>query len=663
MLKYLVLPLAALLISGCGNDITLAKKSELPAGYVLFEKSKGNIPYPSDILFAGSTDATLNIPIKADASEGEAALTTALNTLDGFSTTSPITVGISGDFDPTTIPGNIHVYKVITQATPETLMIPAVGAVVGELTFGTDYVATLSDGKLVILPTKPLESQTSYMVVITNGITNSAGQPLVADVTTSMLISADPLIGADGTTPYFNPDPVENMTSTLTLEGLRQITQLMVAQAATQGVARDDIAAIWSFTTQSIGNVSTAITQHNASAQLGVSASGMTTADIGAYGFADIYTGTLNNLPYYLGSDVAALSTPFSDANGSLTVTTLPKELSTKNVPTLVTIPNASSNMRIPMNGWPVVIFQHAINGDRSNLLAIADAFAGAGYAAVAIDLPLHGVVDRASTLYMPTLERTFDLDIFNNDTGAPTPDGLIDASGKHYLNLANLLVARDNIRQSTSDLIALKNSLSTATGVTLDSSRVAFMGHSLGTIAAFSFLTTANLESAVLAMPGGGIAQLLSNSESFGQEIRDGLYAAASIEPDSAQYNQFMLAAQTILDDADSINYAASVGVAQNVLSIEVIGDGTIPNSVATAPLSGTEPLLKLMGSNNNINPTTPSAVPFVKNSVSRFTLGGHNSVLRPDEATLEMQAQSASFIGSQATIINVDNYSILQQ
>ncbi len=663
MLKYLALPLAALLISGCGNDITLAKKSELPAGYVLFEKSKGNIPYPSDILFAGSTDGTLNIPIDADASEGEAGLTTALNTLDGFSTTSPITVGISGSLDPITLPGNIHVYKVITQTTPETLMIPAVIAVTDELIFGVDYVATLSDGKLIILPTKPLESHTSYMVVVTNGITNSAGQPLVADATTSMLISANPLIGADGTAPYFNPDPAENMTSTLTLEGLRQITQLMVAQATGQGIARDDIAAIWSFTTQSIGNVSAAITQNNASAQLGVSASGMSTADIGAHGFADIYTGTLNNIPYYLGSDIAALSTPFTDANGSLAVSALPKELSTKNIPTLVTVPNASSNMQKPANGWPVVIFQHAINGNRSNLLAIADAYASVGYAAVAIDLPLHGVVDATNSLYMPTLERTFDLDIFNNDTGAPTPDGLIDASGKHYLNLTNLLVARDNIRQSTSDLIALKNSLSTVTGVALDSSRVAFMGHSLGTIAAFGFLTTANLESTVLAMPGGGIAQLLSNSESFGQEIRDGLYAAAGIEPDSAQYNQFILAAQTILDDADSINYAVSVGVAQNVFTIEAIGDETIPNSVATAPLSGTEPLLKLMGSSNNISPTAPGMVPFVKNSVSRFTLGGHNSVLRPDEATLEMQSQSASFIGSQAAIINVDNYSILQQ
>ena len=665
MLKYLALPLVALLISGCGDSITLAEKSELSGGYVLFEKSKGNVPYPNDILFAGSTDGTLNIPIDAGASAGEVGLTTALNTLDGFSTTSPITVGIQGDMDPTTLPGNIHVYKVITQASPQTLMIPAVGAVVGELSFGSDYVATFSDGKLVILPTKPLESHTSYMVVLTTDITNTAGQHLIADATTSMLLSSDPLIGADGSAPYFNPDPATNMESAMTLEGLRLITQIMVAQAGGQGVARENISAIWSFTTQSIGKVTTAMTDNNPTAQLAVANSGMTTADIGAYGLADIYAGTLNNLPYYLGTGVAALSTPFTDANGSLNVSTLPKELSQKNVPALITVPNSSSGMEMPASGWPVVMFQHAINGNRSHLLAIADAFAGAGYAAVAIDLPLHGVTDNTSALYMPTLERTFDLDLINNDTGAPTPDGIIDPEGKHYLNLANLLVARDNLRQSTSDLTALKNALDSATGVNLNGDYVAFMGHSLGTIAAFPFLTTAELEGVTLGMPGGGIAQLLNHSVSFGQEIRDGLYAAAGIEPDSAEYNKFMLVAQTILDDGDSVNYAMAVGAAQNVFSIEVIDDNTIPNSVPTAPLSGTEPLLALIGSSNSISATAPGMVPFVKNSVSRFTLGDHRSIFDPSfslEATTEMQQQSASFIGSQATSVMVDNYSIIQ-
>ncbi len=663
MLHYLALPLVALLFTACGNDITLAKKSELPAGYALFEKSQGNIPYPNDILFAGSTDGTLNIPIKPNAKDAEIALTRALNSLDGFSTTSPISVGISGNLDPATLPGNVHLYKVITQASRATSMIPTVGGVVSELTFGTDYVATISNNKLVILPTKPLQSHSSYMVVITKGVTNSAGQHLIADTTMSMLLSDQSLV-AEGI-PYFNPDTNDNTNVIFGLEGLRQITQAMVAQAQTQGIAREDIATIWSFTTQSIGNVSSAMIDNNPQAQLQLQDTNLTTAAIGAYGFADIYAGTLSNLPYYLGSDHAALSTAFHDDNGSLYVTTLPKELSRKTIPVLLSLPNASSDMQMPSLGWPIVIFQHGITQNRTNLLALADSLARSGYAAIAIDLPLHGITDAQSPFYMPTLERTFNLDIINNDTGAPTPDGMIDPSGKHYLNLANLLVARDNIRQSTSDLLALKNALASVKGVKLDASRVAFLGHSLGTIAAFGFLGHATLESSVLAMPGGGIAQFLSHSKSFGQEIRDGLYAAAGIEPDSAQYDQFMLTAQTILDDADAINYAAGVGVKQNIFAIEVLDDATIPNTVATAPLSGTEPLLRLLGATHAVAPDAANNVTFLKNSVSRFTEGGHSSLLSPEvsaDATEEMQLQAASFIGTKATAIQVNNYTILQ-
>ncbi|RUM62755.1 MAG: lipase [Sulfurimonas sp.] len=663
MLHYLALPLAALLLVGCGNDITLAKKSDLPAGYALFEKSKGNIPYPNDILFAGSTDGTLNIPVSSDTGDAEAALTHALNSLDGFSTTSPISIGISGDLDASTLPGNVHLYKVLTQASAATMMIPAVGGIVSELTFGTDYVATLSNDKLLILPTKPLESHSSYMVVITNGVTNSDGQHLVPDTTMSLLLSDQTIIA--GGIPYFNPDATDNTNAIFSVEGLRQITQAMIAQAQTQGIARDNIAAIWSFTTQSIGKVSRAMVAHNPQARLRAHDTNLTTAAIGAYGFADIYTGTLRDLPYYLGSENAALTTAFHDANGSLHVTSLPLELSQKTVPLLVTLPNASSNMQMPAQGWPVVIFQHGITQNRTNLLAIADALARAGYAAVAIDLPLHGIVDTQSPFYMPSHERTFDLDIINNDTGAPTPDGIIDPSGKHYLNLSNLLVARDNIRQSTSDLIALKNALASAEGVPLDASRVAFLGHSLGTIAAFGFLADAQLESTVLAMPGGGIAQFLSHSESFGQEIRDGLYAAAGIEPESTRYNQFMLTAQTILDDADAINYAADVGSKQDIFAVEVLNDATIPNTVATAPLSGTEPLLTLLNATHTIAPNTAGNVTFLKNSVARFTVGGHSSLLSPEasaEATQEMQAQIASFIGSKAAAIQVTNNTILQ-
>ena len=45
-----------------------------------------------------------------------------------------------------------------------------------------------------------------------------------------------------------------------------------------------------------------------------------------------------------------------------------------------------------PGGGWPIMVFQHGITADRTNLLAIADSFALGGMVGIAIDLPLHGL-------------------------------------------------------------------------------------------------------------------------------------------------------------------------------------------------------------------------------------------------------------------------------
>ncbi|MGV2480389.1 UNVERIFIED_CONTAM: hypothetical protein IGO34_26690, partial [Salmonella enterica subsp. enterica serovar Weltevreden] len=103
-----------------------------------------------------------------------------------------------------------------------------------------------------------------------------------------------------------------------------------------------------------------------------------------------------------------------------------------------------------------VVIFQHGITGNRSQMLPLSPALTQAGFAVIAIDLPLHGAAATGSeaALRVPgTTERTFDLDLVNNTTSAPGPDGSIDGSGTHFINLASLATSRDNLRQGVSDL------------------------------------------------------------------------------------------------------------------------------------------------------------------------------------------------------------------
>ncbi len=533
------------------------------------------------------------------------------------------------------------------------------------------YVATVSGDKIVILPVAPLNGATNYAVVLTNGIVNSAGNPITPDLGTELTTSDTSLFDAQGN-PKFNLD-VESATR---LEGVRLATIPVInaTLAYDSKITREDIVTAWSFKTQSIGNNFSNVKAANKSGALQVVNSGMNTSHVKGYGKADIWVGAMASLPYYLGTPsqtkpTAPLTDYYVDASGSAIFSGMPKEQSTKVIPVLMTKPNATSKAVLAgaTAPWPVVIFQHGITQNRTNVLAIADALADAGYAAVAIDLPLHGL-DNNTTSLMTSYERTFDVDYVDNATGAPGPDGNIDASGTHYINLVSLLTARDNIRQSASDLLALRNALGAAgVGIDdLDSSRVAFVAHSLGTIASFGFLSTTKVESVTFAMPGGGIAELLNNSPRFGPVIEAGL-ASKGIMKGTSSYVSFMLATQTVLDDADPINYAMLVGATQNIFAIEVIGNGTegtsdqiIPNSVATAPLAGTEPLLTYM---QTVNLTATTAVK--PNQAARFLEGDHNSILDPTAsmaATVEMQTQVANFVASKGSAVVVTDGTLLR-
>jgi pimeloyl-ACP methyl ester carboxylesterase len=656
--------IATLLLSGCGESSDNFSASDAVGGYVILDAKAGNIPYPNDILISQETGY---IHFETNTSDPAYPIKSALNTLDGFSTTSPITVGLSCDIDTSTLQDHIVVIDLIT-------MQP--------LTYGEAFVASYSDRKLVILPRKPFESNHRYLVILKKGITNTAGQPIAPDYLTSLILSSTPLLNSDGTpTTILDKDPQTNLERLKTFEAIRQYTQKLITIAENMDIPQSEILNIWSFKTQTIGKVAKAFADQNYSqAVLGLQDTNLTSKDIlsaagydtsAMSGIAEVYAGTLSNLPYYLGiptqtDPTAPLQKSFEFEDGS----NLPNVEANVTIPVLVTVPNSDSNCSMPTNGWPVVIFQHGITQNRTNLLPISERFAKICYATVAIDLPLHGIDDNTNPLYMGNLERTFNVDYVTQDSEcniiATEPDGKIDCSGTHYINLQSLLTARDNLRQSTSDLIALQNALGTAYGVKFDATKVSYVGHSLGTMAPFGFFAHRKLDAVVLANPGGGIAELLNNSPRFGPSIEAGL-AAKGIEKGSPEYNFFMLATQTIIDDADPINYAKEVAQNQKILSFEVIDDQVIPNSVATALLSGTEPLLKLMGAKSisDYDYTIPALVTLeTNNTVTRFTDGTHSSFLLPDvpSVTREMQSQMASFIQSKGQEINITNDRIIE-
>ena len=236
-------------------------------------------------------------------------------------------------------------------------------------------------------------------------------------------------------------------------------------------------------------------------------------------------------------------------------------------------VPNINSGQDVPAAGWPVAIFVHGITRDRSDMLAIADAMAGAGFATIAIDQPMHGITDPENGLRTP-FERTFDLDLADNTTGAPGPDGVIDSSGTHFFSPAQLLATRDNLRQSVADLLVLSSSIANIGAVPLDASRKALVGFSLGGTAATTFAAFDDtLSSVSLAMPAAGLVPMTIASPAFRDPIIAGLANAGLIEG-TPEFSQFVISAQTIIDSGDPINFGAQAAAMHQVHMIEVVGN-----------------------------------------------------------------------------------------
>ncbi|MDT8421850.1 MAG: Ig-like domain-containing protein [Desulfuromonadales bacterium] len=657
-LWLLALAAVVLLLPACSDDVDVAEELNIDRdGFTAyFDLTASVLPFPNNLLFSGTADGTLNIPVADETDISDPKV--AMNALDGFSTIAPISTTFSGTIDPATLtPETVRVFEV---------SLSGIGGVVTginrELGFGQEFVATLSSvdpggSTLVILPTAPLSPLTSYLVMLTDGIKGASG--------------ADPQISAH----YLIAKTPNDLTGTAAeaLEPVRKLVNYQEAALAGQGIDTGSVILSWTFTTQSVGAVLGAVHATTPTGSAAIFAPAGTTKDIlgeASPGDANIYLGNLE-VPYYLTAaadthDTAPLGTWWQGLGGSNLsfLNPHPVATSTETVPLLLSVPAALDGSGDPL---PVVIFQHGITSDRTALLGAADALAAAGFAAVAIDMPLHGLPPGhplRNDLIAP--ERTFDLDLANNETGAPGPDGVTDSSGTHYINLASLLTSRDNLRQSVADLFQLKAALETfdynGGGPDFDTDAIYYVGHSLGGMVGSVFLALEpDINAAVLGMPGGGIAKLLDGSASFGPRIAAGL-AVKGVLKGSADYESFLGATQTVIDSADPLNYAGATAEERGVLMFEVLGDLVVPNNVfadapagtVPSPLAGTDPLAFFMG----LTPVSETTMGSHLAAVVRFDSGDHSSLLLPtaDPAVWSaMQKAMATFLASDGALIDL--------
>lgn len=604
-------------LAGCGGGETLKDVKNdtapvIPTATVKFDPAKGVISVPNDLLMSGTRDGTLNIPDELNSAgvsitRAEYANPQfAIGALDGWSTQVPFKIdltfpsSISLDEASAGTPGSVRIFEVIMGASltdEECGQAPAGTAckLVGELTFGVDFITKASGDAVAIIPLKPFKAGSSYINVLTTELKDSLGRSIEPSSTYGLVKQEVPLVTA----------------AQLALQGAVNSYENVVVSSG--NITKDEIIFSAAMTMQSAGPVLGTIKQLLAvslqqpsmpTPAIQVPAQPMVNVqDVfknqgvevsTAFSGVQYQKGSIM-LPMYLGTPTGSAISDLNDtywqgmcdnavvvsgykaqagdafpaepisvndgtcaalSGGKLRdlgldstrhltkYNTIPKMQSMANVPVQVTKPilpiinGVRAQLQLPAiempeNGWPVVIMQHGITTQKESMLALTAQLSIQGFATVAIDHPRHG-------------ERGIDVDGDGKDDFNATTDSVLS-----YMNLSSLLVARDSLRQSAADLLGLRLGLNFINDATINSKDVTYIGHSLGSIVAPAFIAQANspmaesidplfkVNTVALASGGGGVASFLLESGAFGPFVQ-GSVLLSSGTTESAEFGAF---------------------------------------------------------------------------------------------------------------------------
>jgi hypothetical protein len=234
-------------------------------------------------------------------------------------------------------------------------------------------------------------------------------------------------------------------------------------------------------------------------------------------------------------------------------------------IPVTIMIPKAPPPSAA---GYPVIIYGHGLEADRSSMFAFANEFARAGFAEVAIDDVGHGL-------------RTGIPDDANNFKGSYAgPDGLPDRPGLplgFFGGFTDFVTVRDSFRQTVLDECSLVrmienpaldlSALAPALGGTtpkLDASHIYWSGQSLGGM--MGSITTAvepDLRASAVDVPGGAFVEFIAPNSSQLHAIVESLASSAfGVQGDDIldQYHPAVQLMAMATEPGDPIDYAPHV-------------------------------------------------------------------------------------------------------
>ncbi|WMS92197.1 VolA/Pla-1 family phospholipase [Pseudoalteromonas sp. HL-AS1] len=555
-------------LAGCGGGETLTDVKNdtapvVPTATVTFDPAAGILSVPNDLLLSGTLDGTLNLPDETDDNNifvSRAAYANpqlALGALDGWSSQVPYKIdltfppNVSLDEASAGTPGTVRIFEVVMGAslTDAECSVVAAGTackLVGELTFGVDFVTQASGDAVAIIPLKPFTAGSSYINVLTTGLKDSLGRSIEPSSTYASVSEEAPLI----------------TDAQLGLQGAVNSYENVVVSSG--DISKDDIIFSSAMTIQSAGPVLGTIKQLLAGSlrnpatipKITITESEETVKDF--LDFPDIATfapfdaveyikGEIT-LPMYLGTptgtDISALNDTYWKAMCSSPVAVLnqlaadqklrdegkeedidatmfdegpyedvcqqintrlhdyPKIDITRHLTKYNPVPLAQSSETIPVQITKPILAD--INVYRSAYgLPELESIPEGGWPVVIMQ---HGITTQKESMLALTAQlsiqgfATVAIDHPRHgergiDVGDDGTDDFNATTGSvlSYMNLSSLLVARDSLRQSAADLLGLRLGLNFINDATINSKDVTYVGHSLGSIVAPAFIAQAN--------------------------------------------------------------------------------------------------------------------------------------------------------------------------
>jgi len=605
---------------GEGSDFVLAPTVE-------FDPASGIIPFPNDLL-RDPTTGRINIPAAPCETPAQTALReNTLNQLNGFGTFEvPIQVTFTQPVDPNSIANHILLF----QTTPPTLIptTPFVGTTLRFSAANCNAPPAVIN-TVTVVPQIPLQENTTYIVVVTQGVTNASGQAFVPSPTWALLSQPTPAVVFDeqgnlivNRTPLLlgqdaNGNGVPDTDELLGLARLEQGFQPLFMFLGALGISPSDTLVAFAFTTQTttdplVPEVAGSVASMLPTTPL-VGARSVTGGATGQAFLQQATAGQCGRLPSCCQVDGGPLPCQaVGDVVGAVLVSPdyqqpLPNPLGGSPIPGPWSDPYhptkvADAQLQVivvipatppPASGYPTVIFAHGLTSSKESVFAIAPQLAAVGIMTVAMDIEVHG--SRA-------VQVSNDAAIGCSGTPAPTAQPQCFAP---FLS-TDLATTRDNVRQSALDFerlaIAVAACGTTACSeVTADPNRLMFLGQSLGGIVGTLVVASSPLfKSAVFSVTGVGLLDLLEHTETL--EITfpfvDALIDAGALQGEKSNlaanpptglcttdawktqpgYQQFAAVARWVLDPADGANYTRLLAM-KRVLLEEVIGDLVVPN------------------------------------------------------------------------------------